>query len=309
MKPQTSPTNGVANAEDLLSIGRLSTATGIPIETLRIWERRYGRPMPMRLPSGHRRYSQEDVRWLRRVTEALALGFRPGKVLRAEDQQLTEMLESASPNLPESEHAWLRDAIHGFKAEFVRNKLQGAWNQLGALRFLSEYLEPVIVQIGRLWSEGHIEVRHEHFMAEVLEDFLRSRRLEVERDEGFPVVVLTTLPEEDHGLGLQMAAVVAAMHGASTRMLGTNTPLREMVNAVEDIDADALWLSVSLSSGGVETDAAISQLRRDLAPSIPIVLGGQGAKSVRRSPRGVDVITNFEAIGPWLSELRQKRGS
>ncbi len=37
-----------------VSIGGLSRATGVPIETLRTWELRYGFPKSVRKPSGHR---------------------------------------------------------------------------------------------------------------------------------------------------------------------------------------------------------------------------------------------------------------
>src|SRR5512138_500063 len=41
--------------------------TGIAADTLRVWERRYGVPMPQRTKGGHRLYSQRDVqlvKWL-----------------------------------------------------------------------------------------------------------------------------------------------------------------------------------------------------------------------------------------------------
>ena len=53
-----------------LSIGALSRATGIPVETLRTWESRYGYPVPERRPSGHRVYPLESVPRLRRIAEA-----------------------------------------------------------------------------------------------------------------------------------------------------------------------------------------------------------------------------------------------
>src|SRR5215212_4340455 len=46
--------------------------TGVPADTFRAWERRYGMPRPQRTPGGHRLYSQRDVaiiRWLRDRTE------------------------------------------------------------------------------------------------------------------------------------------------------------------------------------------------------------------------------------------------
>jgi DICT domain-containing protein len=44
-----------------LSTAQLSTKTGLPAGTLRMWESRHGFPAPARLPGGHRRYSQRDV--------------------------------------------------------------------------------------------------------------------------------------------------------------------------------------------------------------------------------------------------------
>lgn len=44
-----------------LTIGDLAHRTGVPVSTLRSWERRYGFPEPHRQPGGHRRYSEADV--------------------------------------------------------------------------------------------------------------------------------------------------------------------------------------------------------------------------------------------------------
>src|SRR6185503_8461135 len=46
--------------------------TGVPADTFRAWERRYGIPHPQRTPGGHRLYSERDmaiIRWLRERTE------------------------------------------------------------------------------------------------------------------------------------------------------------------------------------------------------------------------------------------------
>ncbi|GAB3036401.1 hypothetical protein GCM10011376_17330 [Nocardioides flavus (ex Wang et al. 2016)] len=44
-----------------LSIGDLADRTGVPISTLRSWEKRYGFPQPARQGGGHRRYDEADV--------------------------------------------------------------------------------------------------------------------------------------------------------------------------------------------------------------------------------------------------------
>ena len=50
-----------------LTIREVAARTGIAAPTLRMWESRYGFPLPQRLASGHRRYSVDDVERLREV--------------------------------------------------------------------------------------------------------------------------------------------------------------------------------------------------------------------------------------------------
>ena len=94
-------TNGVSR--NLLSIGDVANATGISTDTIRVWERRYGKPVPIRLPSGHRRYTVDQMHWLRRVAEALAQGARPSKVVKADEAELDAFLQEREPEAPEPE--------------------------------------------------------------------------------------------------------------------------------------------------------------------------------------------------------------
>ena len=56
----TSKTSG----ETEYSIAAVSKLTGVSCHALRVWERRYGFPVPHRSASGHRRYSRDQVRLL-----------------------------------------------------------------------------------------------------------------------------------------------------------------------------------------------------------------------------------------------------
>ena len=75
-----------------LAIGALSRATGIPVETLRTWETRYGFPVPDRRPSGHRVYALSTIPRLKRIAEALARGHRARQVVSASDADLKLLL-------------------------------------------------------------------------------------------------------------------------------------------------------------------------------------------------------------------------
>ena len=58
-----------------MRVGEVAERAGVNVETLRYYERRGLLPAPERTPSGHRRYDEETVRFLRAIKEAQAVGF------------------------------------------------------------------------------------------------------------------------------------------------------------------------------------------------------------------------------------------
>lgn len=57
-----------------LTISAVAARTGVSVEVLRAWERRFSFPRPQRLPSGHRRYGEDDVERIRQVVSLRAAG-------------------------------------------------------------------------------------------------------------------------------------------------------------------------------------------------------------------------------------------
>ena len=79
---------------DELTIREVARQTGVPEGTLRMWETRYGFPVPERLPSGHRRYDHDDVQRVRQVSRDRESGMSmPAAIERA--RQLASEPESS----------------------------------------------------------------------------------------------------------------------------------------------------------------------------------------------------------------------
>lgn len=57
------------------AIAAVSDALGVPIPTIRSWERRYGFPAPVRTRGKHRRYSTREVDQLRALRDAITQGY------------------------------------------------------------------------------------------------------------------------------------------------------------------------------------------------------------------------------------------
>jgi predicted DNA-binding transcriptional regulator AlpA len=59
------------DSDDLWPMGAVTRRLGISEHTLRAWERSFGFPKPVRLPSGHRRYTSDQVRQLQLINRVL----------------------------------------------------------------------------------------------------------------------------------------------------------------------------------------------------------------------------------------------
>lgn len=60
--------------ETAFSIGDLARRSGVPVNTIRSWEQRYGLLSPARSAGGHRRFNDEDVRRIGAVRQLVSEG-------------------------------------------------------------------------------------------------------------------------------------------------------------------------------------------------------------------------------------------
>ena len=80
--------------EQTWSIAEVERETGLGKDALRVWERRYGFPVPLRDAQGERAYPQDQVQRLRLLKRLLDCGHRPGKVVALPLVQLQALLQA-----------------------------------------------------------------------------------------------------------------------------------------------------------------------------------------------------------------------
>lgn len=299
--------------EGLLSIGALSTATGIPIDTIRTWERRYGFPVPERKPSGHRVYPMTTVPRLRRAAQAIARGHRAAEVVPASERALEALLESVAgqnargaqrdsdlvrQGVEAVEPEETLESVRDFAGDQLKRLLHSEWARRGPIDFLERFAGPFLTAIGRGWAEGELEVRHEHFASGVLGDFLRTVRSPLDDRATGPFAALATLPGELHGIGLQMAALVFALAGWRPLVLGVDTPVPQIAALAREASLGAVALSC-VQDGGRRSAYPVAALRRALPRRIPLLVGGRGAPAKSRI-KGVEIVPDLAALDRWL---------
>jgi MerR family transcriptional regulator, light-induced transcriptional regulator len=279
----------------LLSIGDICSETGLSSDVIRVWERRYGFPVPVRLPSGHRRYRQEDLNRLRLIAEAVAEGHRPSKVVNAEETDLKRLLTREGSDVFLGTLDPVFDAVKAMDSAAIRNALMESMRDHGLRTFLQHIVSPLLDRVGMAWADGSLGIHHEHLLSEVLEDVLRQLRLEQSPRTGQENILLATLPGERHRLGLLMAALCYAARGYRTELLGVDLPVASIAQAARTLKAHRVAVSLSIQSAGESTRRLLMDLQERLPNGCRLVIGGHGAARTRRI-EGVERMIGLEGI-------------
>lgn len=277
-----------------LSIGAVSRATGVPANTLRTWERRYGFPKPLRTDGGQRAYDANIVPHLVEIARALDRGLRPREALTASRDELARYAVS-DVAVEEDERSGLFEAVRKLDAVALKRGLRMVWAERGGVACLDEVVAPLVRDMGQAWADGKLKVYQEHFASEVIRSFLGEQWRPLAETAQGPMIVLATPPGEPHDLGLQFAATTLALCGRRLRYLGPNTPVEDILGASHGLPVEACAISVSSYGDKERAAASLTELEAGLADGITLLLGGAGAPRVDRAVR----MTSCASLYAW----------
>jgi DNA-binding transcriptional MerR regulator/methylmalonyl-CoA mutase cobalamin-binding subunit len=298
------------------SIASVERDTGLSKDTLRMWERRYDFPQPGRDSSGERRYSPEEVDKLRVIKRLMDQGHRPGKIIGYSTMQLLQLAQAAAaaPRLAGTveQHADDLQRLLGLakqhRIEELRRELSQSLLRLGLSRFVMEIVAPLNEQVGEAWSCGDFEIFEEHLytasMQMVLHNAINTIPQPANHQGGRPRILLTTLPQEQHGLGLLMAEALCALEGGRCFSLGVQTPAFEIVRAAITQSVDIVALSFSAAMSASHVLNGLAELRSKLPASIELWAGGASHVLKRRPPHDVRCLSGLHEIAGALIQWR-----
>lgn len=283
----------------LYSISTIERDTGIARDTLRIWERRYGFPDPVRNEKGERMYPELQLRRLQRIRRLLDRGVRPGKLLPLGEDALDQLEASLDPGEPQQLDKPVReilDAVRSADAGQVEIRLRRLYEKQGMQGFILETMVPLLRGVGDLWIGGKLEVFQEHFLSGQLVRFLNAEIAGMQKSAGKPLVLLATLPGEEHTLGLLMLAAILSSRGISAINLGGEVPMDQIGLAAQQFHADAVGITFSGSYQYQSIRPHVQELRELIAKDVEIWVGGEGVRRLRKLPAGVTRFNSLENI-------------
>ena len=284
--------------------------TGLPPALLRAWEKRYHILRPERSPSGHRLYTEDDLRVLylaksladqgRSIGEIALLG-REG-LLESAASKSTLMKASSWPEKPakfreppgptesvgpgpgrvvepqlEKCSADIVAAAVAIDSVAIEQALNLAFSLVSAEVVIDKVLEPSAGAIGELWAKGHCSVAGEHLATSIFVHRLQ-KLIETSRPHmsSAPVVLCACFPDEQHQIGTLILAYYLGLQGARVSHLGASLPFEELEQACEVVRPRVVYLSVTRPALFLTHRPQFIEMLRRLGGKIQFHVGGRG---------------------------------
>jgi methanogenic corrinoid protein MtbC1 len=285
------------------NISDVSRIAGIPKDLLRMWERRYDYPKPERDINGDRVYSDEQLNKLILIRQLVDQGRRPGKLMSMELTELTELLKSTQADLDFDSFIELLKAGN---APELRNWLIRQIQSLGLRAFIHQVVVPANRMVGQAWFEGELAVYEEHLYTEMIMSLVRQSLAKIPDGAKVPRVMLTTLPGEQHTLGLLMVEALLRLGGAEVIPFGIEMPFRDIIDAARIHSVDAIGLSFSGSFNVDDAVVMLSGLRQMVEDKTAIWVGGSAFQKDTQLPKGIVMFHDLYEVEQTLADWNRR---
>jgi DNA-binding transcriptional MerR regulator len=293
----------LVEAPRLYSIGMASRLSGVPIETIRTWERRYSVLTPTRTAGGHRKYTRENVETLKRLRAMTERGHRIGDLSPdALDVDLAPPALAASTSELPRDDGWVAAVIaaaKGLNADDVERELTKPW-QSGDTRHATRRMLDVLRRAGDLWHEGQLEVSAEHLIERAVTKRLFATLSLLPRPRGRREAILACPPGELHEVALLASALLLYEHDVAATYLGANLPVDDLARAIESRHPAMVILGVTTPLAPDDRDGLVEVLSHAIRHGTRVLLGGPSAPDLARLVKSAELVPSIDDLARAL---------
>lgn len=266
----------------LFHIGELSRRTGVSVDVIRVWERRYGLLTPTRSEGNFRLYSAQDVVRLRLMRRYTQQNIAPSRaaVLVGQAKARLESNPGIAPEDARQAMALLHGALGRFEDAAAERLLQRLVSVFTPGVVLRDVILPYLRTLLERCDSDEPALAQQHFATCFLEGWMLRMARGPGRADG-PTAVLACVPGECHGLGLAAFALALADLDWSIVHLGRDASLDVVQDAADAVGAEAVVLAATMPENLADAADAID----GLAQRHPVAVGGPAAHAAPLSAR------------------------
>ncbi len=281
-----------------LFVKDVSEMTGLSRQVIRKWEDRYGIICPKRHENGYRLYTFEDVSTLMKICGLREKGHSLKESLHlVRSQHIPETV----PKEPLSEYVLeLLEKGSKYDEAGLILLLKQAHHRHGLEKFLSNTIQPLMLEIGELWANGEWDESQETITSLVIRDFLVQIRRNFELEDGAPIILGSCLPNETHEIPLHIILLQTMMHGWQTIAAGPSPKLSSIEYLVQRLKPKKLLLSATTTIP-FEQDPCLFEKLEEVAernPYTEFFIGGHGVfiHEVFLAPKRIRIAYSMEDV-------------
>ncbi|MED4238846.1 MerR family transcriptional regulator [Priestia megaterium] len=294
--------------EGKYNIKAISNMVGIQPGTLRAWERRYQILNPVRNDSGHRLYTEEDLRKLKWLTEKVSGGFTISQavsLLETESNTVGTFEEEGEVDSPQK----IRDELLTMLLSFEEGKAQDLINHAFSLysveKVVIDILGSLLVMVGDMWEKGQITSAHEHYTTQVLKTRISMIFYSLPSNGLLPKAIAVCGPNETHEVGLLVFTLFLRRKGFEVIYLGSSIEDKDVELIVKEVDPTFLFMSCTMMENAEKTLNLTNQMIKKF-PHLKVGLGGyvfDGLDSKRKGEAQPFILGNTkEEWNSWLTK-------
>lgn len=256
--------------------------TGISVDTLRAWERRYDAVTPVRSDRG-RVYTDGHVDRLKQLATLVEQGHAIGRIAGLSDAALKKLLQDVPAQAEvtrdrDLDLAPLLDAVKRYELTTIDGLLNRYAVTVPPDQLIFAVILPVLREIGVRWESGTLRPSQEHLVSSVIRSVLGGLLRTMPRASTGPTMLLATPSGERHELGLLCAAVLAASAGVRVVYLGPDLPSADILHSATSCDADVVVMAATTT--GALDSVQLSKLTR-LPQKVAVWLGGPASQPLQ----------------------------
>jgi DNA-binding transcriptional MerR regulator len=294
----------------MYTIKGASEQTGVPVATLRAWDRRYGIGAPLRSEAGYRLYDATAIEVISAMARLVAAGWAPKQasadiLIRLAEGRLSSIPNDAEP--AESSDADLTEAFLEAAKHFDDKALTHVLDVVFArssFEFVVDcWLMPTLRRMGEEWIALRLDIANEHFASQAI-----MRRLHAAFESAAQVKtgrpVFVGLPAGSyHEMGVLAFATVARRRGMEVVYLGADVPPAAWTSAIGRQDCAAVFVAVMTSEDIASATHTIESILLT-NPKLVVAIGGPHAHMVKS-----DAVVMRPSIAAGVEALAERLGS
>ncbi|GAA1936026.1 MerR family transcriptional regulator [Nocardioides hwasunensis] len=267
----------------MYTASRAAELTGVPRETLRKWEQRYGVVSPARSEGNYRLYDDDAVRRLSVMRDLVDAGWSPREAARRVMDEPVGSASSAArgPQGLDSPLARLDELAacgQDFDVMRLESLLDKAFAQAELDLVVDEWLMPSLVRLGEAWQRGDVTVAGEHFVsAAVLRRLAQTFHQLPHPPPGAPHAIVGLARGSRHELGVMAFAAVLRSRGVLVTYLGADLPVESWIDTARALQPAAVVLGVPT----VDDLPAVREAVDALSSVTTVLVGGAHQRRVR----------------------------